>query len=486
VRNGEEPHPCPPWHEEPTQAREVTVPDDSIQSLDLDDVKDHVLAALEVDDAARLDVLLEPLHAGDIAELIARMPFAELRTAVYRYVPDELSGDVLDLVPESIREELVEDLTPTELVEAVSEMAPDDAADLVTELEPEAREALLRRIPTEQSETIRDLMRYPPQTAGGIMTPHFTALHAGMTAGQAIERLRTVADSDQEIIYYAYVVDDQDRLLGVLSLRDLMLARSHQPIEDCMETNVQSVNAITDQEEVARMFGRYNFIALPVVDNDRRLVGVVTVDDIIEVIRDEESEDVQKMVGAGGDERVDSPILLSLRRRMPWLQINLLTALCAASVVLVFERTIARLTVLAVLMPVCAGLAGNTGQQALAVVIRGVVLDQAASRRWTRILGRELLLSATNGLVLGLLTGLVVFVVSRNPVLAGLVATALFASMTTAGLAGGGIPLLMRRIGFDPAQGSTVILTAITDSVAFAFFLGLATLLAGWLRSAGR
>ncbi|MBN1490934.1 MAG: magnesium transporter [Phycisphaerae bacterium] len=454
-------------------------------TLNLEQLEDAVLAALEGDETARLESLLAPLHPGDIAELIARIPLSELRIAVFRHVPDELAGDVLDLVPEVIQDELVEDLTPTELVEAVQEMSPDDAADLITDLEPAEQKELLENIPQEQSDAIRDLMRYPSDTAGGLMTPQFTALQAGTTAGQAIDILRRVADSDHEVFYYVYVVDARNKLLGALSLRDLLLARSHQLVDDCMITNVYSVDVMTDQEEVARTFKRYGYLALPVVDTENRLLGVVTVDDIIEVIQDEDSEDVQKMVGAGGDEGIDSALTLSIRRRLPWLKVNMVTAFLAAGVVSFFQDLIERNVVLAVFLPFCAMMAGNAGQQALAVVIRGVVLDTAASRRWFRILGRELCLGCVNGSIIGALTGLVVYFFSNphNPVLAVLIGAALMATMMTASVSGAGIPLLMRRIGFDPAQGSTVILTTITDVVGFGFFLGLARLLEPWFAS---
>lgn len=459
------------------------MPDAGTATPDIEQITEQVLLELSQDQPERLDAILAPLHAGDVAEIISRLPFSELRVVVFRHTPDELSGDVLDLLPEHVREEVVDDLTPRELVEAVAEMSPDDATDLVTDLEPEAREALLEQIPAEQSEAIRELMQYPPESAGGLMTPQFASMPQSITAAEAIERLRRLADTDHEVIYYAYVVDERERLQGVLSLRDLLLSRSNQPIRDVMIPNVISVNVQTDQEEVARLFERYNFLALPVVDDENHLLGVVTVDDIIEVIHEEQSEDMQKMVGAGGDEDLHSPFMLSLRRRLPWLEVNLATAFLAAAVVSAFSSTIERMTALAVFMPICAGMAGNTGQQALSVVIRGVVLDTSASRRWVYILLREGRLGLLNGVFVALVASPIIYAFSHNAALALVLGVALVASMTTASIAGAGIPLLMRRLGMDPAQGSTVILTTVTDVAGFSLFLGLATALERYLHA---
>jgi magnesium transporter len=440
----------------------------------------RTLDLLAAGDDEGLKQLLGDLHPTEAANLLVTLPLPELRVTTFRLMQDELAAEVLERLGEADLATMLDLLTASEVSEAVAEMDPDDAADFVADLPDEHREQVLSGVPTEQQEAIRDLLRYPEDTAGGRMTPEVTALPKTMTAAEAIAQIRRMADSEEEIIYYVCVVDEKKRLMGVLSLRQLLLQPSSRRLEEFIETDVLTVQATTDQEEVARLMKEYSYLALPVVDADQRLLGLVTVDDILSVIHEEQSEDVQKMVGAGGDERVDSPLSLSIRRRLPWLQINLVSVFLAGAVVSLFEDLIARVTILAAFMPVIANEAGNTGQQTLAVVMRSVVLQEPASRRIRRVLSFEVLKALINGLIVASTAGVAAyFFAGRDLVLGGVVTVAMLVSMLWAGTVGACVPLVMRRLGVDPAQSSTIFLTTSSDIASFAILLGLAALAFG-------
>jgi magnesium transporter len=308
------------------------------------------------------------------------------------------------------------------------------------------------------------------------MTPEATSLTEDYTVEQAIDELRRLSQ-EAETLYYVYVVDAGGHLIGVLSMRDLILAHPQRHLSDILIKDVRSVNARLDREEVARLMSRYDYLALPVVDDENRLLGIITVDDVIDVIHEEATEDIQRMVGASGDERVDSPWLYSLRKRLPWLEVNLGTAFLAAAVVGVFEGIIARITALAVFLPVVAGQGGNTGAQALAVVIRALALGEVSGRAAWRVIRRELLLGLASGIVVGLTTSAVAYLWVRSPMIGVVIGSAMVVNMTLATVAGAAIPLGLRALRLDPAQSSSIILTTVTDVVGFGAFLGLATLL---------
>lgn len=473
------------------------MPDDKIAfeadmaSIDFRSLTDRVCQLLAEGDQAGLRELLRQHHPSELATLLEQIPIEELVLETFRAVPDDLSGDVLASLPDALREDLLEQLSESEIAHAVADTAPDDAADIVEDLTDEQREEVLREVPPEQRADIETLMEHSPESAGGLMSTRFTALRAELNAEQAIAQLRRLADSESETIYYVYVVDDADALAGVLSLRQLLLLPSSRRISDAMVTPVRSVEPHEDQEKVGRMFTEYDLLALPVVDDRFRIIGVITVDDILDVREEEETEDVQKLVGAGGDERVDSPLLLSLRRRMPWLVVNLGTAFLAAIVVASLEQAIAISSKVAIFMPVVASIAGNTGSQSLAVVFRSVILNEGGSHLVRRILYRSLMLGLMNGVVIGLFSGLFSFAVMAisqdnggvEPLqLAQVIGLSMMTAMALASVVGAGIPLLMRRLGWDPAQNAHILLTSITDVTALAIYLGLVI---SWVARAG-
>ncbi|MDK2957275.1 MAG: magnesium transporter [Desulfovibrionales bacterium] len=361
----------------------------------------------------------------------------------------------------------------------VAEMAPDDAADVLDGIEEDRRRTLLRSLQADDREEITHLLAYDPDTAGGVMNTDVVILHKNLTVDQAIPQMRKeVHDEDKEIPYYAYLVDDAGRLDGVLSMRDLLIAKpgTKRLSEMISDQNLISVRVDEDREEVAHLIARYNFLALPVVDDDTKFLGVVTVDDVIDIIHEEASEDMQAMVGAGADETTDSPWSYSVKKRLPWLITNVATSAVSAVVVHMFEGSVSQMAILAVLMPVVANQAGNTGQQALAVMIRQLATERFDRKKsWLAVI-RELRIGLVNGAFISCLVMLAVFMLTSNIALAGVMGLALYFDMLMGSLAGSSIPLILKELGRDPAQASSIFLTTITDSLGFFSLLGLAGL----------
>lgn len=306
------------------------------------------------------------------------------------------------------------------------------------------------------------------------MSPDITALGPAVTVGKAIQVIRSLGK--KKPLYYVYVTDVQDRLVGVLAMRDLILSDPHVSVESIMMKDVVAVPAHLDREEVVKLASKRRYLRIPVVDSENRLLGTLNSEDLIGAAAEEASEDMQKMVGVAGDEEVLSPVFFSLRKRLPWLQVNLATAFLAAAVVGLFENTIARITALAVFLPVVAGQGGNTGAQTLAVVIRGLALGQIERSVAGRVLLKEALLGVLNGISVGLVTALVATLWEGNPYFGLVIGLAMVMNMFAACVAGAGIPMAMRALGWDPAQSSSIILTTVTDILGFFSFLGLATL----------
>jgi len=414
-------------------------------------------------------------HPADIAEHLENLSL-EKQVQVVRNLPTEDAAEALAELDEEQAGDVLGNLPPDEAAQIVAEMSLDDAVDVLDELETTHRDRLLDRMDQEDAEEIRSLMSFDPETAGGIMNPDMIMLQQDMTTDEAISQVRQNME-DTEIPYYVYVVDEDEKLMGVLSLRDLMLSRPRTTLRDAIgDQDVIAVRYDEDCEEVARRLSHYNFPAMPVVDYEGRLLGVATYDDIMDVIQDAASEDLLGMVGAGLDETVDTPWKESVGMRLPWLAVNLLTSAMSAFVVYLFEGSIATMAILAVLMPMVANQAGNTGQQALAVMIRQLATESFDHKRaWAAVL-REGKIGIATGVVMGLAAAVCVWLLTDDSVLSLVMGGALLCDMCIGALAGGSIPLLFRAIGRDPAQASSIFLTALTDSAGFFIFLGLATI----------
>jgi len=330
---------------------------------------------------------------------------------------------------------------------------------------------------------LRELMVHPRESAGGMMTTQYLSVRENETVAEAIEHIRR--GEPIEHAQQAFVTDRKGRLKGTIGLRKLLVSRSSELISDICERHVDAVSPELDRELLAREFEKYDYLELPIVDHSQRLLGIVTVDDVIDIIRAEGTEDAQRMVGAGKEEGVHSTVTQKLRGRFPWLIVNLFTSAVAAVVVMQFEGMIAEIALLAVMMPVIANQSGNAGQQSLAVTLRGIVLDQIRPNHSLMHVRREMIVGFLNGLVCGMLVGGIVVlakIASGQPWHLGVViAISMTATLTIGCITGSAMPLIMRRLGFDPATASTIFLTMVTDSMSFLIFLGLASLVAQWI-----
>ena len=454
---------------------ETSPQDERVAELLEHSIDVSVLAdAVQQQEAADAADTLETLQQEEAAEVLEQMD-------------DQSAADALAEMQMPLAVGVMEDLVEDDLAYAtrlLELMAPDDAADLLQAMGESYRQEALAALTLATAAQLRDLIDYDRESAGGLMTTDFLALKERMTVAQATDVIRasTIGPSVQHLL----VVRDDGRLVGIIGLRDLLLAGPDHPIAELMNQTVKAVRTDLDREQVAREFDRYDFSMLPVVDLDDRLIGVVTVDDVIDIIRAEDTEDVQKSVGAGAVEAVYSGLGEKFRGRFPWLVVSLFTTCVAVIVVLQFENLIRELAILAVLMPMIAAQAGNAGHQALAVTLRGIVLEEVRPGRVVPLVLREGAVGLLTGLILGVVVGIALTLLSAVMDSVswrlGVVAAVSMALSTGIGtLAGSSVPLLMRRLGADPATASAIFLIMITDAVAFATFLGCAQLLSGWL-----
>jgi len=355
---------------------------------------------------------------------------------------------------------------------------PNRAAALLARLDPEERERVLGWLEPALAEELRELADYPPDSAGGLMDPRVTSFRPDATVSDVLRRLRRFRDRR---IGEIFLVDAEGRLAGSVALQDVALASQETHLDAIASRNPACVGVTAPRDEVIEQFEHQRVANLPVVDFDGRLVGVLRQRELIQAAQEEATATAVTMVGASEQERALSPPLFAVRKRLPWLQVNLLTAFLASAVVGIFEDTIARVTALAVLLPVVAGQSGNTGAQALAVTMRGLALREVRTRQWWPVLAKEVTAGATNGVAVALVTSLAVWLWSRSVGLALVIGVSMVLSMTLAGLSGAAIPMVLTALRQDPAQSSSIILTTVTDIVGFASFLGIATLLASLL-----
>lgn len=420
---------------------------------------------------------IEDLPAPDGAAILGDLP-VELSADVTEYLDPETAAGILAEMDPALAATVIVDMEPPEASMVLAAMRPDDRVDILAHIHSPLHDLLLREMEPEERAEVRELEQYPPDSAGGIMTTQVTALPEDLTVEQAIAELRRMSE-DLEQVFYVYVIDRRKHLVGVLSMRDLILAKPGRRLNQIMRTGVMSVPATMDQEEVADLVRKYDYLALPVVNAQGRLLGIITVDDVVDVMQEEATEDVQRMFGAGAQERLNSPWHFSFRKRIGWLMVNLLTAFAAASVVGAFADTIQRVVALAIYMPIIAGMGGNASAQAMAVAIRGIAVGRVDRAVLRHVMLRELRVGVLTGLIIGLiLAGVaVMFHGQISPMLGVVVGLALIINLTLACVNGAAIPFAMHKLGFDPAQSSTIFATTVTDVAGFFCLLGLARLL---------
>jgi magnesium transporter len=419
-----------------------------------------------------------PGAAADILEELDEEALTEL---IGGLEPAEAADILVELQPE-VAAGLLEDLSPADAAALLEEMSPEDAADILVEVNEEEATSLLGLLTDESAADVRRLLAYPPDSAGGLMATEIAELPLGLTAGEAIERIRHLHDELEELSY-VYVVGDDGRLEGVVSFRDLVFSRPGVGLEEVMVRDPIAVRVDADRAEVNDLIQRYRLLAIPVVDDQGVLLGVVPNDVVIESIQEEASEDFAAAMGAGVTESVRTSVGKSVKARLPWIAFDVVISTSVVWAVSQFNNVLDEFVVLAALMPLVARIGGDAGAQSLAVVIRGLAADEIPRAGTSRVVLREATIGAINGTAIAVLAGILGFAMQElrggmNPVRIGLaMAIAALVNLVIAGAAGSGIPLVLRRIGFDPALGSNLFLTTVTDLMGFAGFLAVATLL---------
>ena len=447
----------------------------------IDVVLDSVKRLQRIGATVNLLNLLQKQHPADIAEVLTELSDGDRRSSfeVLLSGNTRLAMEALSEIDSEVGQTLLINRSPDEIAVLLAELPSDDAAALVDHLPDELSVEVLELMRHLNADEVQHLLEYEDQTAGRIMNPNVFALGEDVTAGEAIQALQT--SREVEMVFYLYVVDARRHLVGVVSLRRLLLVSQETQLKRIMTAEMISARVDTDQEEVAREVANYNLLAIPVVDESNKLVGVITVDDVIDVIKDEATEDILRLAGVAADEHVFTSPLEAWRKRLPWLGINLVTATLAALVVREFQATVEQVVALAAFMTVVASMGGNAATQTLTVIVRGIALGELTWSNSSRALGKEALVGLGNGLVLGIAGALVAWVIVGNPYFGLILALAMLINMLVASVAATLIPIALRAINVDPALASSVFITTLTDVFGFFAFLGLATIFLQYL-----
>jgi magnesium transporter len=418
--------------------------------------------------------LFSSLHPADIAELIDNLEEEE-KFRLFSLLEVEKASDVILELSDISREQILEDISQEKLTEIIDEMDSDDAADFIAELSDDQAQAVLESIEPEESEDVKKLLEYDEESAGGIMQSELVKVPKNATIRDALQAVIDASD-EVEHIYNVFIVDDTMHLVGSVPLQSLITTSRLTSVIDVVDKSIPSVYVDVDQEEVARMFVKYDLVSLPVVDYDNKLLGRITVDDIVDVMQEETSEDIYRIAGLGEDDNIFNSPLQSVKKRLPWLYINLLTALVSAVVIGFFEDTIKMMVVLAAFMPVVAGLGGNAGSQTLTLIVRGLALGEITFENSKKALLRQVSVGIANGVAIGVVIGTIAYLWKGLPVLGLVLGLAMIINIFVGTLVGTLIPLSLKWLRADPALGSHIFLTAFTDAFGFLSFLGLAAI----------
>ena len=420
---------------------------------------------------------LRGLHPADSAEIITELPTEEQVAIVQRLEVSELAQIFAQMSDDDMIE-VAHHLEMEMLADVLDEMEPDSAADLLGELEPQEAAELLEEM--DEAAPVVSLLAHDEESAGGIMNTAPPSLRRWMTVAEGFSFIKQNYHDENEI-FYLYVMDRFGRLIGVVNVRALILAEPYQTIEDIMSRDVISVRVNMDQEEVAQLLSRYDLLAVPVVDERERLVGVITHDDVVDVLEEEATEDIYRLAQVSEEADIYSPVRRAVRNRFPWLVINLGTAFLASSVVALYEGTIAQVAVLAAFMPIVAGQGGNAGTQTMTIVVRSLALGEINGRDTLPALWHEVRIALLHGLALGIMVGLLAWLWKGIPMLGLIIGVAMLGNLLVAAIAGVLVPMLLKVIRVDPALASSVFVTTATDILGFSLFLGLATYFLRWL-----
>ncbi|HET7604992.1 MAG TPA: magnesium transporter [Sphingomicrobium sp.] len=456
----------------------ATAPPDSVSPVDKEDrlrpeFVGRVLDAVEAGDDETARELVAPLHPADVADLI-ELAASDEREGLVKALAGIVSPDVLAEMNEYVREGLLDELEPQQVADIAGQLETDDAVALIEDLDRDEQQAVLQRMEPDDRAAVEEALSYPEESAGRMMQRDLCAVPEHWKVGQVIDYLRSTADLPTDF-WEVFVVSPDHHPLGTCKLSTILRTPRDTPVTEIMAREQTLIPVGMDQEDVALRFQKYALVSAAVVDEAGRLVGMITVDDVVHIIQEEAGEDVLLLSGAG-DGDINEPVRLTVRRRLFWLVINLGTAMIAASVVSIFQGEIGKYAVLAVLMPIVAGMGGNAGTQTLAVAVRALATNQLTESNTIRTFGRELTIALANGLTLGVLIGAGTALIFGNPLLGAVMGAAMVINNLAAGIGGILVPVTLDRLGIDPAVSSAVFVTTITDTTGFFSFLGLAAL----------
>ena len=449
---------------------ETVEPDEEAYELSRRDVA-TVLEAVEAGARDELIALMEPMHAADIADMLEQISSAD-RYALIELYGVEFDGDILSELDESIREDVISALRPEVLAVAVRELESDDVVDLLEDLEQPQQDAIFDALDDADAVIARQALSYPEESAGRLMQREVVAAPEHWTVGDAIDFMRSSEDLPDQF-YHVVLVDPRMHPVGNVTLGRIMGAPRKLPLMELTEEVFQIIPVDQDEGDVAYAFNQYHLISAPVVDDEGRLVGVITIDDAMAVLDEEHEEDIMRLAGVGEGSLTDR-VINTTQQRFPWLAVNLVTAVLASLVIAQFDVVIADFVALAVLMPIVASMGGNAGTQSLTVAVRAIATKDLTSSNVWRVIRREVLVGAVNGTIFAIVMGLVCLFWFSSPVLGGVIAAAMVINLVVAGLAGTVIPVALEKAGVDPALASGAFVTTVTDVVGFFAFLGLA------------
>ena len=445
-----------------------------MQSFELDktDIQ-KITQALEGDDDA-LKVLLAEYHASEIAILFEGLS-QEAREHIINILPSDIASEVISEMDAEIHpEKILGNLHPEKRSEIVEELDYDDATDIISQLSEEQQKEILEGLDAEDASHIRALLNYDEDTAGGLMNTQVLKVNSGLTKKEALDEIIRLSEEIEEF-YTINVVDNDNRLVGIVSLKDIIKSKYTVHIRELVKDDFVYVTADTDQEEVAKLLSQYNLTSIPVVDDKMKLLGRITFDDVIDVLQEENTEDILKISGVSEDEELSGNWKEAIKSRLPWLILNLGTAFLASSVIRHFEPTITHLVILSGYMTMIAGMGGNAATQALAVTVRRISLNDLTDKQAYQTVLKELTVGLINGAIIGCVIFMFALFYDRNPMLGLVVFLAMTGNLLIAGITGASIPLLLKRIGIDPAIASSIIITTFTDVLGFLLLLGMAS-----------
>ena len=457
---------------EPSDATDPS-PEDSDYALGRKNVS-AILYAVDIEDRVQLTALMEPLHAADIADLLEQINAYD-RSRLIRLYDREFDGDILSELDEAIREEVIAVLKPHVLADAVRALDSDDVVDLIEDLDGPQQEQILDALEDSDRAMVEQSLAFPEYSAGRLMQREVVMAPEHWTVGEAIDRMRSASEEElPRQFYHLVLVDPRLHPVGNVTLGKLMRSRRDVPLRDLIEETFQVIPATQDESDVAYAFNQYHLISAPVVDDEGRLIGAITIDDAMAVLDEEHEEDILRLAGVGEESALSDNVVSTTRQRLPWLAVNLVTSILASLVIAQFAAAIAQLVALAVLMPIVASMGGNAGTQSLTVAVRALATKDLTGANVWRVIRREVIVGLINGLVFAVVMGIVGVIWFGSPDLGYVIAAAMVINMVVAGLAGTAIPVILDRVGIDPALASGAFVTTVTDVVGFFCFLGLA------------